>query len=287
MTTKTAEIEAALIDDVCWRVRERLPDGESPIVEEFVRQYYRWVPPEDLVGRSTLDVYGAALAHWHLLATRAPGETKVRVYNPTFEQHGWQSTHTVVELVTDDMPFLVDSVTMELTRRGHGIHLLIHPVVRVRRDTAGKLVEVLPASAPEGEGVAESVIHVEIDRQTAAAQLEEHHSHLLRLLGGLHAAVEDWPRMRERVHALIAELDADPPPVEPEEIEDAKALLAWLDDHHFTFLGYREYEPVGEDSLTAVEGSGPGILRQKGKPAPSPGFAKLPPHARALARSPR
>jgi glutamate dehydrogenase len=147
MTLKTEEIEAALIDDVCSRVREKLRDDEAQHVEEFVRQYYRRVPPEDLVGRSELDVYGAALAHWNFMCRRAPGEPKVRVYNPQFEQHGWQSPHTVVEIVSDDMPFLVDSVSMELGRHGYGIHLLIHPVIGVRRDDDGDIVEVAPPAA--------------------------------------------------------------------------------------------------------------------------------------------
>lgn len=108
MTLKTEELEAALIDDVCSRVREKLGDGEAPQVEEFVRQYYHRVPPDDLVGRSESDVYGAALAHWNFMHHRAPGEAKVRVYNPQFEQHGWRSAHTVVEIVSDDMSFVVD-----------------------------------------------------------------------------------------------------------------------------------------------------------------------------------
>ena len=92
---------------------------------------------------------------------RAPGEAKVRVCNPQFEQHGWQSAHTVVEIVSDDMLFLVDSVSMELARHGHGIHLLVHPIINVRRDDDGELVEVAPAG---GDQLAESVMHVEIDR---------------------------------------------------------------------------------------------------------------------------
>src|SRR5436305_8634527 len=108
---RSEQVDAALIDTVCSRVRERVEAEQAPQLEEFVRQYYRWVPPDDLVGRDALDLYGAALAHWKFLEQRSPTEFKVRVYNPTFEQHGWQSTHTVVELVTADMPFLVDSVT--------------------------------------------------------------------------------------------------------------------------------------------------------------------------------
>ena len=109
-----------------------------------MRQYYRWVPPEDLAERDPLDVYGMALAHFNLARRRTPGTSTVRVYNPEYDSHGWRSTHTAVEVVTDDMPFLTDSVTMELSRLGFGVHLLIHPVVQVRRDAEGRLVDVLP-----------------------------------------------------------------------------------------------------------------------------------------------
>jgi NAD-specific glutamate dehydrogenase len=132
-TTRPQEVEGALIESVCARVRERLGEDEAPRVEEFVRQYYRRVPPEDLAELDPLDVYGAALAHWSFARQREPGTVNVRVYNPDFEQHGWQSAHTVVELVSDDMPVLVDSTTMELSGQGAGIHMLIHPVIRVRR----------------------------------------------------------------------------------------------------------------------------------------------------------
>src|SRR3954451_4334186 len=153
MAVKVEQVDAALIDTVCSRVRERVEADQAPQLEDFVRQDYRWVPPEDLVGRDALDLYGAAHAHSKFMEQRASEEFPVRVYIPTFEQHGWQSTHTVVEIVSDDMPFLVDSVTMELTRRSHGIHLLIHPVVRVRRDEEGRITSVLPAGTPEGEGI--------------------------------------------------------------------------------------------------------------------------------------
>jgi glutamate dehydrogenase len=289
VAVKIEQVEPALIETVCLRIRERLDGDAAPQCEEFVRQYYRWVPPEDLLGREALDLYGAAVAHWKFLEQRAPQEAKVRVYNPDFEQHGWQSTHTVIEIVSDDMPFVVDSVTNELTRRAFGMHLLIHPVVRVVRDDAGHLTGVLPAGAPDGEAaVAESVVHVEIDRQTDPDALDALRGHIQRVLGEVRAVVEDWPAMRAEVREIVDDLAASPPPVEPEEVEEARALLTWLDDHHFTFLGYRDYDLAAEDRLTFVPGSGLGILRQPADaPAtPSVNFARLSPAARALARSP-
>ena len=191
----------------------------------------------------------------------------MRVYNPQFEVNGWQSTHTAVEIVTDDMPFLIDSVSMELNRRGFGMHLIIHPVMNVRRDEHGELVDVLPPGPTAEEGaLRESVIHAEVDRQTDPAQLEQLREHLLRVIAEVRAAVEDWPAMRAKALDIAHSLGEKPPPLDPEEVAEARAFLEWLEDDHFTFLGYRDYDletdDDGEPQLTAVPGSGLGILRQ-------------------------
>ena len=149
---KVEDVDEKLIEGVCARLRDHLNGSDAAPAEAFARQYYRWVSPDDLAERSQLDLYGAALAHFNLARTRAPGTPKVRVYNPQFDEHGWQSTHTAVEIVTDDMPFLIDSVTMELNRRGFGVHLIIHPVIRVRRDGDGQPDEVLPPTTHTGHG---------------------------------------------------------------------------------------------------------------------------------------
>src|SRR5262249_10341552 len=156
-------------------------------VEQFVRMYYADAAPEDL---AEFDLYGAALAHWHLMQRRSPGVPKVHVYTPNLEEHGWQSTHSVVEIVTDDMPFLVDSVAMALTRQGSAIHAFVHPIVKVRRDDEGRLLELVPWKT---DGLAESLLHVEVDRQAEQALLDELAAKLRRVLDDVQAAVEDWP----------------------------------------------------------------------------------------------
>jgi glutamate dehydrogenase len=283
MTLKPEEAKTALVEKAIAQIQERLPEPEASDVERFARTYYAGAAPEDV---AEFDLYGAALAHWHFLQRRRPGELKVHAYTPKLEEHGWQSTHSVVELVTDDMPFLVDSVAMALTRRGSAIHAFVHPIVKVRRDEAGRLLELLTW---ETEGLAESLIHVEIDRQAEQTLLDELAVELQRVLAEVQAAVEDWTVMRDRARAIVAGLDEHPPPVAPDELADAAALLEWMDDDHFTFLGYREYElreQDGEDVLSSVPGSGLGILRQaKGKPV-SQSFARLSPEARRLARAP-
>src|SRR5436309_12790590 len=173
MAVKGAELESELIDTVCERVRERLPAEQATPCEAFVRQYYQWVPAEDLADRNPLDLYGAAVAHWNLAQNRAPGEAKVRVYNPDFEQHGWQSPHTLIEIVSDDMPFIVDSVTMDLTRKGYGIHLVIHPVMRIRRDADGHIVDVLDPDSDNDVDTADSILHAEVGREHDRGLLDD------------------------------------------------------------------------------------------------------------------
>ena len=288
---KVQEVDQALLDTVCSRLQRQLRGDEAGRAEAFVRQYYRWVSPDDLADRSELDVYGAALAHYNLAKRRAPGETRVRVYNPRFDSDGWESSHTAVELVTDDAPFLIDSVAMELNRQDFGVHLIIHPVMRVLRDADGRLLEVLPRDALAEDSVAESVIHAEVARHTAADELKEIEGHLRRVIGEVRAAVEDWPEMRERALELAQELESTPPPVaDPGDVAEAREFLAWLEDHNFTFLGYREYEleDTNPDDLrlATVPGSGLGILRQAEGAESSRGFDKLPPAVRGRALEP-
>jgi glutamate dehydrogenase len=284
------ETDETLIEEVCSRVRELLADNGAADAEAFVRQFYRWVAPDDIAERDALDLYGLAVGQLGFARRRRPGETKLRVYNPIFETHGWSSTHTAVEIVTDDRPFLIDSISMELNRRGFGVHQIIHPVMHVRRNADGELIEVLDRGADDDDAIGESIIHAEVDRQTDPARLEELRSELLRVIGEVGVAVDDWPLMRERALGLATELGESPPPgVEPEEVEEARAFLEWLEDHNFTFLGYREYELVTEDDelrLNAVPGSGLGILRQAGGEKSSRAFNKLPPEVRELALEP-
>ncbi|HEY7024688.1 MAG TPA: hypothetical protein VH371_07000, partial [Candidatus Limnocylindrales bacterium] len=285
MAVKAADLESELIDGICERVRRKLATDRVAPCESFIRQFYHWVPAVDLSDRSEIDLYGAAIAQWNLAQQRAPGETKVNVYNPDFEQNGWQSPHTVIEIISDDMPFIVDSVTMELGRQGYGIDLVIHPVVRVRRDQDGRLTDVVEPGADVEGAVAESVIHAEVVRERDKAELQRLRENLERVLGEVRLAVEDWQAMRAKTEELSQELEREPPPVDPAELQEVTDFLKWVSAHHFTFLGYREYDLVqeGEEAgLKAVPDSGLGILRNASQTA----FKRLRPKALELARTP-
>jgi glutamate dehydrogenase len=287
--TQPEQAKAEVLERIVATIHDRLPSDQADQVESFTRQLYRQVDPEDLLEREVPDLYGAALAHWGFARQRVPGVAKVRVYSPRFEEHGWRSVHTVVEIVTDDMPFLVDSVSMELNRQGLTIHLPIHPVITVRRDEAGQLLEVLPHGTGPRDGPRESIIHVEVDRQTDPAVLERVLEGIQRVLGDVRAVSQDWAPMRQRVREVLIRLADEPPPVDREELAETRALLEWIDQGHFTFLGFRSYDlevQDGEDVLRPVPGTGLGILRETAAKPLSRSFAKLPPQVRRLAREP-
>ncbi|MFF0202112.1 NAD-glutamate dehydrogenase [Streptomyces sp. NPDC005017] len=307
MQTKLDEAKAELLERAA-RVAENSPVGghlptgttehgtpDRAAVLAFLQRYYLHTAPEDLSGRDPADVFGAAYSHFRLAENRPQGTANVRVHTPTVEESSWASSHSVVEVVTDDMPFLVDSVTNELTRQGRGIHVVIHPQVVVRRDLTGKLIELLSTphtgELPHDAHV-ESWIHVEIDRETDRADLKQITVDLLRVLSDAREAVEDWEKMRDAALRIAEDLPQEPvaDDLRSQEVEEARELLRWLAADHFTFLGYREYQLRDDDSLAAVPGTGLGILRSDPHHAGneshpvSPSFERLPADARAKAR---
>jgi glutamate dehydrogenase len=266
---------------------------------QLLRYFYRHVAPEDIADRSEVDLYGAAMSQYKLAAYRPQGTANIRVFTPTVGEHGWSAGgHTVVEVVTDDMPFLVDSVTMELNEQHREVHVVVHPQILVRRDITGQLQEVfaeddarLDKAELDHDISRESWMHLEIGRESSPVQREEIEKALTKVLLDVREAVEDWPKMHARALEIIDDLTEHPPPLGEEEVEEGKALLRWLADEHFTFLGYREYklEVAGDDpddpddvALRAVPGTGFGILRSDQDMSTS--FGRLPPIVRAKAR---
>ncbi len=233
---------------------------------------------------------------WNFFQQRAPEEPKIRVFNPNPAEHGWRSTHTVVEISNDDMPFLVDSVTAELNRQDLTVHLVIHPVLKLRRDAAGRRLELLAPDAATGEeataAATESLMHIQINEQSAPERLAEIQEGIARVLADVRIAVQDWRAIHAKVAEVLRELESAPPPLPREEIEETREFLLWISDDHFTFLGYREYDFAGEGEIATLHirpGSGLGILREDAYSVFDGlrNFDKLPPEVRQFILEPR
>jgi len=268
----------------------RVQAAQRAQVEAFASAYFHHLDFDDLAARSPEDLLGALLSSWQFGAERMPGTTRLRVISPSLAEQGWASRHTVIEMVNDDMPFLVDSTTMEIYRQGLSLHLIVHPVLVVERDARGQLqaLRELRAEETDPRAARESWMHIEVDRLVDPAQRAELAAGLERVLDDVHAAVRDWRPMRERLHEAVAELEAAPPTVPPALAAESRAFLQWLADDHLTLLGYRRHDLAreqGEDLLRLVPGSGLGVLRESRQDV-SASFAAVPAPARAMAHAP-
>lgn len=268
---------------------EHLPSEQAELVAKFIHQYYATVAIEDLLCHDLMDLYGAVISHWNLFYQRKPEENKLRLYNPQFEQHGWQSTHTILEIVHDDMPFMVDSLQMELNRCGLTSHMIIHVGgLKVKRDKDGKVVDIFPPRSKNKDVNSEALIFFELDRQTDPKFLEDLETSCNLILEDVRYAVQDWKKILAKVDVSLNELEKNPPPVSEEEIKETKDFLHWIADNHFTFIGYREYELDQDGEGKALRGlpeTGLGVLRETPDKKGYRSFAKMTSEARKLALS--
>lgn len=295
MSYKFEEGKDLIITDVIERLKQRMEGEQAIFCSEFVRQFYGTVALDDLREWDIEDLYGAAVSFWSLIQHRSPDETKIRIYNPDFERHGWQTTHTVVEIITDDMPFLVDSLRMVINRLGLVSHLIMHMGgLRLRRDAQHQVTAILPRKGEDTideKGVStEAAIFIEIDRQTDASVLKDLHSNFERVIEDTRVVVKDWMPMREKVREAIAELEEVSKVLDPDEVAETEAFIRWIEDHHFTFLGIRDYKLIkkgGETILQPLPETGLGVLRQSMSKSSARNISSMTPEARELTLSSR
>ena len=237
---------------------------------QFARRLYQRVADKDLAAASVEQRAAAAVSLLAFARRRLPGVAKVRAFNPTIADHGFESRHTVVQIVNDDMPFLVDSIANEFNRREISVHLLAHPVMAARRDLDGDLVEVALEAGERARP--EPMMHIEIDRQADAMQLDELAAALGRVLAEVRLAVEDWRPLRQACLDALEHLAAGPDPGQNREqrpeLAEQEEFLRWLEANHFTFLGHRRYRYADDPAQPGgiryelVPGSALGILRR-------------------------
>jgi glutamate dehydrogenase len=239
----------------------RLGKAEWAAFSEALDRIYANVAADEVVDTDAEHLYGAALALWKFGAKRQPGTPRLRIYNPRMSEHGWESPHSVLEIINDDMPFLVDSLTAFLTERGIGIHALLHPILTVERDPKGVRKGLLERGAKGGMG--ESMIQVQVDQIGDDATLATLEAGLRQVLADVRAAVEDWKPILGRLAEVTKDLRKQAPKKAAEITAEVAEFLEWLAQNHFTFLGYREYR-IGADhkpGTDVAEASGLGLMR--------------------------
>ncbi|HJU26067.1 MAG TPA: NAD-glutamate dehydrogenase, partial [Rhodanobacteraceae bacterium] len=245
---------------VLEHVRSKFPASNQALAATFVELCGAELSPEEWGERSP-SAWASLFANlFTFLRTRQPGRTLVRAFNPTASAGGWEGACSVVQIVTDDMPFLVDTVGMAVAGARLQAHRLIHPVLCAARNDRGELTSLAQDC---DDAQRESVMHVEIDR-VSDRELRDLQDSIEAAFNDVRTAVEDWRLMRDKMLEVADALPTRRMPFTPEEVAEAQAFLRWAAEDHFTFLGYREYAVVpadGDELLKAKAESGLGILR--------------------------
>ena len=232
------DLRKLTVDQLKKLLCERLSKSDSELTSRLAQAYYQQASPSDLAQISMDDCYGALLCLWQFIQYRKPGQALVHIYNPEPEEHHWHSTHSVIEILADDMPFLVASLLMALDRQEIQVHNLLHPVVKIQRDEQGKLVSLGKSKGHKPE----ALMRIEVDRQSDAAELEKVAAGLQSVIHDVRCAVEDWDKMEKHLNNAISWCRDRPMPVDDEELEETLAFLEWIRQDNFLFVGFRYYQ---------------------------------------------
>jgi glutamate dehydrogenase len=292
MSLNLEENRLELIQKIDKMIDQKINLPEAGLVKAFLDQFYLGVASYDLRNKSVIDLYGALLSIWHFLYQRKPGESKVRVYNPQIEQNGWQSTHTIIEVIHENKPFLLDSLRLALHKLDIDIHLIIHAEgIRFMRDASGIIQSVLPIDDAKNKNTATNVfieapIYIEIDRQTDAQAIEKIINVLKNVLIDVDLMVRDWTKMLQKVKSTQQYLEKQSNEKNDALLNEVISFLRWLTADHFTFIGYAEYDFVaggkGPGLLQYVIDSGLGVLTQTNNTNLTRDLANMYPDARDM-----
>jgi len=248
MNRQQEETRDQLIKKVVELAHEKLSQEEANIFSKFINLYAKTAAPEDLIDRSVIDVYGAFLSHWKFINHISSNKHAIRVYNPQFEQHGWQSTHTVIEIIHPDMPFILESIRMVLNRSSLNVHLILHlSDVQFIRDDLGHVSDIKTNSHKAKGAKIETPIFIEVDRQNNTKVLEELKQIIEETLIEIRAAVSDWQPLKKTLKKTIKRLESDTHLASKDYIANIIEFLEWINDDNFTFLGFSRRALIQKD----------------------------------------
>ncbi|MBE0378859.1 NAD-glutamate dehydrogenase [Pseudoalteromonas prydzensis] len=278
---------SVILDNVCKLIQKKVHADNVLLVEKFAKSLYSNMSKEDLAHRNDSDLYGAALSLWNSLEKNTSDDAVVRVFNPEVAKDGWQSSHTIVEIIAKDMPFLVDSVRMAMSRENIASHLLLHSPLKIQRDKNAKISAVSNLKAEQESSSTKTVFFIEIDRQTDSSVIDSFKKELESVLSDVSTAVEDWQPIRKKLIAVSKELPKRNHNNNASEVAETVEFLDWLVKDNFTLMGYRQYDlsPVQGDYQLKGKIEGSLGLMKNSTEEHSRLLSELPEFARQEARS--
>lgn len=271
------------------RLTESLPKDQIKAVEAFTKIYYAATPVQELNSRKVEDLYGATLACWSFLQSSNKG-SKVRVFNPDFEEHGWQSTHTIIEIVHPNVPFLVDSVRMELNRREMAIHFINHAVISSERDRKGQLNTKTFTEVDNPKAKEEALIYLEVDRHTDEMLLSDLCESLNEILNEISLVVSDFDVFKTKSEEVIDWIKNSTGPFTKTDIKEASEFMLWLNKNNFTYLACEDFtveKSGGKHLIKRDKKSVQGIFKEGPHGPDEQTLEDLPDTIQALVMSPQ
>lgn len=253
-----------ILDDIAANMMQKVSPKLRESAATFAKVYYANVGLEDLMEASAESLESSVFSMWEFALNRHPEEIKIRLYSKKQTGKDHSPSQTIIEIINDNRPFLVDSVIASINSLGYSTHLVIHPVMKIERDKNHVLKAVFPPLQASHDGSYESLIHCEILGSFSPEKLKILEEEVMSSLQDAKAAVEDWLIMRKQLQVVIKDLKTAPPLVPHEELEETVSFLEWVENNHFTFLGFCHYTLVYNQTakkyvLSSEEGLG--ILR--------------------------
>jgi len=232
--------DSVLFRNVLKLIESKFRKKQAALVSEFARYFCTNITSGDVEFKTANDLYSPIVSLWQYLQDTSSGND-IRVYSPELENDGWQTQHSVIELVHPDMPFLVDSIRMELNRMGVGVHLHIHLPMSIQRDKSGRISKIQrPGKSDTKPDITPMLL--EIDRQLEQAELDLIKSNLQNILKDVTVTVKDWKPMCEKLNQAIDNMNNLPKVLQSAKNTESRDFLNWISANHFTLLGYTYYE---------------------------------------------
>lgn len=242
-----------------------LPKSASGELKKFLPLFFETVPKEDLEQIDPITMAHAAHAHFEISKKRNNGDAYIEVKTPTLDKDGWSIGATIIDIVSDDMAFLIDSVVAEIVRQNQIVKMLAHPLLYLE----GSQTKPRIYTSPKDGTRAQSHLHIHLRDALTSAQCEEMAMGLASVLEDVDYATRDWLQMRKKLRDAEKELSRAPHSYSDHLIEEYQAFLEYLYDNNFTLLGYREYTfktIKGQVKSEIVKGSSLGLLHDDVKP---------------------
>ena len=258
-------LPSVILSNVASLIQQKVPKNTAPLVEQFAQLLYSNISSNDLLNRNDSDMYGATMSLWNSLNGHQDEQPVIKVFNPEVSKNGWKSSHTIIEVIVKDMPFLVDSLRIALNRKGLSPHLMLNCPIKIVRGKDKQISQLSSAVDDSLKSSAiETVFFIEIDRLSDQALLDELITELHSVVDDISLTVTDWQPMLGKLQDLIKEMKKGKYPCSDQEKADSLAFLEWIADNHFTLMGYRSYDLKslkGDKALAANVESSLGLMK--------------------------